>query len=237
MQVLLVEPDRELADYLTRGLREEGIIVDHFNHESIAWTAVENAPRRIGKGRTWDVIILDNDGGDQSAIDCIQRLRQAKSTAPVLLLNRQDSAEARTAALQAGADDCMSKPLLFAELLARIRSLARRFNHQGNSVLEYGDIRVDLASQRVTRGGRPVMLTQREYELLVLLMQNPEEVLSRTRIYEHGWQEMPSGQTIALEAFVMRLRRKLEMYGPRVIFTVYGRGYLLSSQNNPSAHR
>jgi two-component system copper resistance phosphate regulon response regulator CusR len=125
-----------------------------------------------------------------------------------------------------GADDYLCKPFAFDELLARVRALTRRQDRGRDTVLSYADVRIDLATQRVERAGHRLELTAKEQALLVLFLRHPGEVLSRTRIYEHVWDERYDGLSNTLEVHVMELRRKLEAHGPRLIHTRRGRGYV-----------
>jgi DNA-binding response OmpR family regulator len=145
----------------------------------------------------------------------------------VLFLTARDAVDDRVRGLDAGADDYLAKPFAFAELLARIRALVRRRDAAEGTTLEFRDVRVDLASQRAERAGQPLSLTAKEYALLVFFLRHAGRVLSRTRIYEHVWDERYDGLSNTLEVHVKELRRKLEAHGPRLIHTLRGRGYLL----------
>jgi DNA-binding response OmpR family regulator len=143
----------------------------------------------------------------------------------VLFLTARDAVDERVRGLDAGADDYLCKPFAFDELLARIRALLRRGENRPDSVLSLGDLELDLKTQRATRAGHALDLTAKEYSLLVYLLRHPNEVLSRTRIYEHVWDERYDGVSNTLEVHVMELRRKLEAHGGRLIHTERGRGY------------
>jgi two-component system copper resistance phosphate regulon response regulator CusR len=148
-------------------------------------------------------------------------------TAPVLFLTARDAVSDRVRGLDGGADDYLCKPFAFEELLARIRVLVRRQDRAASTVVCHGDVRVDLATQRVERAGHSLDLTAREYALLVFFLRHPGEVLSRTRIYEQVWDERFDGLSNTLEVHVMEVRRKLEAHGPRLIHTLRNRGYRL----------
>jgi DNA-binding response OmpR family regulator len=147
-------------------------------------------------------------------------------TTPVLFLTARDAVEQRVQGLNAGADDYLCKPFDFAELLARVQALLRRWPGSIGARVEHLDVAMDLVTQRVERAGKPLDLTAKEQSLLLFFLRHPGEVLSRTRIYEHVWQESFDGLSNTLEVHVMELRRKLEAHGPRLIHTVRGRGYL-----------
>jgi two-component system copper resistance phosphate regulon response regulator CusR len=128
-----------------------------------------------------------------------------------------------------GADDYLCKPFAFEELLARVRALIRRPDRRTATVLTHAEIAIDLATQSVQRSGHRLDLTAREYTLMVFYLRHPGEVLSRTRIYEEVWDELYDGVSNTLEVHIMELRKKLEAYGPRLIQTVRGRGYVFGN--------
>ena len=143
----------------------------------------------------------------------------------MLFLTARDAVSDRVRGLDAGADDYLCKPFAFEELLARVRALARRRDGAATVLASHG-VRLDLATQRAEREGRSLDLTAKEQALLLFFLRHPSEVLSRTRIYEHVWDERYDGLSNTLEVHVMELRRKLEARGPRLIHTLRGRGYL-----------
>jgi two-component system copper resistance phosphate regulon response regulator CusR len=147
------------------------------------------------------------------------------------VLTARDAVPDRVAGLDAGADDYLPKPFAFDELLARVRALARRPAGTGGTVLSHAGVRADLATHRVERAGRRLDLTAKEYALLVFFLRHPGEVLSRTRIYEHVWDERYDGVSNTLEVHVKDLRRKLEAFGPRLIHTLRYRGYKFGVEN------
>jgi two-component system copper resistance phosphate regulon response regulator CusR len=219
IRVLVVEDEPAIADFLMRGLREEGYAVELAPDGNSAWNAL-----RSGE---WDLVILDWWLPDQDGLSILQRLRQIKCPTPVLFLTARDAVSDRVRGLDAGADDYLPKPFAFEELLARIRALVRRREAVENTMLVHRDLRVDLASQRAERNRHTLHLTAKEHALLVFLMRHAGQVLSRTRIYEHVWDERYDGISNTLEVHVKELRRKMEAHGPRLIHTLRGRGYLL----------
>jgi two-component system, OmpR family, copper resistance phosphate regulon response regulator CusR len=144
----------------------------------------------------------------------------------VLFLTARDAVADRVRGLDGGADDYLCKPFAFDELIARVKALVRRRDRSAEMTLAHGDVSVDLAAQRARRAGRPIDLTAKELALLTFFLRHPGQVLSRTRIYDHVWDESFDGLSNTLEVHVMELRRKLEVQGPRVIHTIRGRGYL-----------
>jgi two-component system, OmpR family, copper resistance phosphate regulon response regulator CusR len=218
IRILVVEDEAEIADFLVRGLREEGFTVEHA-HDGVS------AEHRL-RFADWDIVLLDRSLPDMDGLAILRRHRESGGDVPVLVLTARDAVSDRVRGLDSGADDYVCKPFAFEELLARVRALVRRPRGGGVSTLVVGDMQVDLATHRATRAGKQMDLTAKEQALLVFFLRHPGEVLSRTRIYEHVWDERYDGTSNTLEVHVMELRRKLEAKGPRLIHTVRGRGYL-----------
>ncbi len=217
-RILLIEDGPDIADFVVRGLREEGFTVEH------AADGVTGRHRLTTEA--WDVVLLDWWLPGVSGLEIVKGHRAAGGTTPVLFLTARDAVSDRVRGLDGGADDYLCKPFAFEELLARVRSLTRRADRRPGTVLAAADVTADLASQRVERAGRRLDLTAREYSLLLFFLRHPGEVLSRTRLYEHVWDERYDGLSNTLEVHVMEVRRKLEARGPRLIHTVRGRGYV-----------
>lgn len=227
IRVLVIEDESTIADFLVRGLREEGYVVEHAANGGIGWIML-----RSGE---WDLVILDWWLPDEDGLTLLQRFRQVGRHTPVLFLTARDAISDRVRGLDAGADDYLPKPFAFEELLARIRALVRRKEAGEHRIIAYQDVRVDLAAQRAERSGHDLPLTAKEHGLLVFFLRHPGQVLSRTRIYEHVWDERYDGLSNTLEVHVKELRRKLEAHGPRMIHTLRGRGYLLGDA--PGVHQ
>ncbi|MBI1904297.1 MAG: response regulator transcription factor [Planctomycetia bacterium] len=221
MKVLVVEDDPTIADFLVRGLREEGCAVDHAARGDEAWGRMSASP--------WDVIVLDWRLPGPDGLTLLKRLRREGDLTPVLFLTARDTVDDRVQSLDSGADDYLCKPFAFDELLARLRALVRRRDYRTDAVLKYADVSLDLVSHRAERGGAPLNLTAKEESLLAFLLRHPEQVLSRNRIYEQVWDERYDGLSNTLEVHIMELRRKLEARGPRLIHTLRGRGYWLGN--------
>lgn len=217
-RILLVEDDAEIAEFVAQGLREEGLLV--------TMAADGKAGRDEMESSQWDLVILDWWLPQCDGITLLKRLREAGRSVPVLFLTARDAVTQRVEALNAGADDYLCKPFAFEELLARVHALLRRLPGSKDAVWKHLDIVLDLATNRAERAGHALQLTAREQALLHFFLRHPGEVLSRTRLYEHVWQEQYDGLSNTLEVHVMELRRKLETFGPRVIQTVRGRGYM-----------
>jgi two-component system copper resistance phosphate regulon response regulator CusR len=230
VRLLVIEDDEEIADFVSRGLREEGFHVEVVADGLSGWEALRTA--------TWDVVLLDWWLPGQDGLTVLERFRQVNQTTPVLFLTARDGVTERIQGLNTGADDYLCKPFAFAELVARVHALLRRRAGAG-ATLAHQDVVMDLASQRVERAGHALDLTAKELALLLFFLRHPGEVLSRTRIYEHVWQESFDGLSNTLEVHIMGLRRKLEAHGARLIHTVRARGYLfgdappLSQQEKP----
>lgn len=221
IRILTVEDDALIASSLVRGLREEGFTVEHAADGEAAWLALQSGH--------WDLVILDWWLPGQDGLDVLRRLRGRDRDTPVLFLTARDAVSDRVRGLDGGADDYLCKPFAFDELLARIRALLRRSEGRAGTTLTVGDVEVDLATQKVARADHPLELTAKEYALLVYFLRNPGRVLSRTRIYEHVWDERYDGVSNTLEVHVSELRRKLEAHGGRLIHTLRGRGYVFGS--------
>jgi DNA-binding response OmpR family regulator len=220
MRLLIVEDDPELAAVLVRGFREHDIETVH------ASTVVEaRAQALLG---TFDVLLLDVMLPGGSGFDLCRDFRREGRTTPILMLTARDTVDDRVRGLDAGADDYLSKPFAFRELLARVRALSRRRPAFVPQVVEVANLVVDLASHRVTRSGNPVELTAKEFALLECLALHAGRVVDRTTITAHVWDDNHDPFTNVLEVLVRRLRRKLDDgFEPKLIQTVRGSGYLL----------
>ena len=222
LKLLVVEDQPDFADFVVRGLREEGFTVEAAADARAAWHALT--------GAEWDVVLLDRGLPGEDGLSLLKRFRAAGHATPVLMLTARDAVPDRVAGLDAGADDYLPKPFAFDELLARVRALARRPSTSTGTTLALADVRVDLATQRAERAGEKLDLTAKEYALLVFFLRHPGQVLTRTRIYEHVWDERYDGVSNTLEVHVKELRRKLEGLGPRLIHTLRNRGYRFSAE-------
>ena len=225
IRVLVIEDDAEIADFVVRGLREEGYTVEQAADGVDGWHRLTGGP--------WDVVLLDWWLPGTDGLTLLRRFREAGHAAPVLFLTARDAVSDRVQGLNVGADDYLCKPFDYEELLARVRALARRPTTTTGTVLSHVDVRVDLATHRAERGGSRLDLTAKEQALLVFFLRHPDEVLSRTRIYEHVWDERYDGLSNTLEYHVMELRKALEAHGPRLVHTLRGRGYLFGARPDP----
>jgi two-component system OmpR family response regulator len=223
VRVLVVEDEVKMAALLQRGLREEGYAVDVASDGREAlWLATENG---------YDAIVLDVMLPDVDGFEVCRRLREAGRWSPVLMLTARDGVADRVTGLDAGADDYLTKPFSFAELLARLRALVRRGAPERPATLQVGDLVLDPATRRVVRDGTPVDLTPREFALLEFLMRHPGEVLSRTRLIEHVWDFAFEGDSNVVDVYVRYLREKVDRpFGRDSIETVRGAGYRLREE-------
>jgi two-component system OmpR family response regulator len=223
MRLLLAEDDLKLANALDRGLRRAGYGVD-VAHDGDA--ALLNA--RVYE---YDVVVLDVMLPGPDGVEVCRTLRDEQRWSPVLLLTARDQVADRIRGLDAGADDYLVKPFDFGELLARLRALTRRGPTPRPPTLAVGDLRVDPATRRVTRAGRNVELTAREFGVLEFLTRHAREVVTRTQLLDHVWDENFMGSTNVVDVYVGYLRAKLERpFGRPLIHTVRGAGYRLEPE-------
>ena len=214
----MVEDEAKLAGLLQRGLAEEGHAVDvaHDGAEA-AW---------LGTEHPYDAIVLDVVLPDVDGFAVCRALRARDRWAPVLMLTARDAVEDRVRGLDVGADDYLTKPFAFPELLARLRALLRRGAAVRPAVLAVGDLTLDPATREVRRAGRPIELTGKEHALLECLMRSPEQVLSRASLLEHVWDFAFDGDPHVLSVYVGYLRDKIDKpFGRRSLQTVRGVGY------------
>jgi two-component system OmpR family response regulator len=218
VRILLVEDDRMLADAVARALHQ----LAHSVHMAEGGQDADDA---LASGE-FDLVILDLGLPQMDGFEVLRRLRQRKSTVPVLVLTVRDSVEDLVTGLDLGADDYLTKPFQLAELEARVRALIRRAHGAAGAQLEHGALRLDVAGRRLFCNGQPVELSPREFAVLELLLLREGRVVTKQQIAEHlyGWEEM--SRSNAVDVFIYRLRRKLEPSGVDVR-TVRGMGYLI----------
>ncbi|HEX7512072.1 MAG TPA: response regulator transcription factor [Candidatus Methylomirabilis sp.] len=220
MRILLVEDDKKVASFIRKGLEEEGYAVDV--------AADGEAGLFMGLDRLHDLIILDVMLPKKPGFQVLRELRQAKVATPVLMLTARDTVEDKVQGLDAGADDYLTKPFVFAELLARVRALLRRRAEARSPRLQVANLVLDPATRSVTRGGQPITLTNREFALLEYLMRNAGRVLTRTAITEHVWDYDFDSGTNVIDVYVNYLRKKIDAsHEPKLLHTVRGAGYVL----------
>jgi two-component system copper resistance phosphate regulon response regulator CusR len=218
MRLLLVEDDPELASVLESGFREHGIQVSRASTAPIGRAAAMRA--------SFDVIVLDVMLPGGSGIELCRELRGNGNATPILMLTARDAIDDRVAGLEVGADDYVTKPFAFRELVARVRALARRRPALVPRVVAVADLEVDLASRHVRRAGQPIELTAKEFALLEFFVLHRGEVVDRAAITAHVWDDNHDPFTNVLEVLVRRLRRKIDdAFEPKLIHTLRGAGY------------
>lgn len=226
MRLLVIEDDSKVARMLCRGLREEGYQVDHAGdgEEGLYQASAE----------VHDLIILDVLLPVLDGFEVLQRLRLRGSTVRVLMLTARDTVNDRVRGLESGADDYLIKPFAFAELVARVRALLRRPRASEPSVFEVAELRLDTRRRTVSRAGREVSLTAKEFAVLECLMRRPGEVATRTRIAEEAWDENFDPLSNVIDVTVHHLREKVDRgFACRLIHTVRGRGYVVRPESEP----
>jgi DNA-binding response OmpR family regulator len=227
MRILIVEDDRKLAEFVARGLRAERFAVD------LAADGIEGL--RYLEAYEYDLIVLDLMLPQMSGGELLRRLRVSRPSLPVLVLTARDATEDKVTHFEAGADDYLTKPFDFAELLVRIKALLRRTPAPRADVLRIGDLEVNRLTQQVRRAGERIELTNKEYGVLEYLLSSPGRVFSRTMILEHVWDQSFEGVTNIVDVYVRYLRRKLDDPFPvKLIHTVRGVGYCI---REPEARR
>jgi two-component system, OmpR family, response regulator len=220
MRVLVVEDDVKMAALLHRGLAEEGLAAD------VARTG-DDALWMAGAAE-YDAIVLDVMLPGADGFEVCRRLRESGSWSPILMLTARDAVEDRVAGLDSGADDYLTKPFSFAELLARLRSLARRPAVERPAVLEVAGLRLDPATRQVWRGDAEIHLSAKEFALLETFMRRPGEVLSRYQLLEHCWDYGYENRSNVVDVYVRYLRKKVDRpFGRDSIETLRGAGYRL----------
>jgi len=221
VRALLVEDDTTIADFVVRGLREAGLVVDHAVDGEAGLTAATTQP--------YDVAIVDLMLPKRDGLSLIEGLRRRGVTTPVLILSARRSVDDRVRGLQTGGDDYLTKPFAFAELLARVQALIRRATRTPEpTTLTVEDVTLDLLSRRVTRAGKPIDLRPREFTLLEYLMRNHGNVVSKTMILSHVWEYNFDPQTNIVDVLVSRLREKIDRpFETKLLHTVRGVGYVL----------
>ena len=220
MRILLVEDEKDLANIIKQGLEEEGYVVDMAHDGEEGLYMAENFPG--------DVIILDIMLPVIDGLSILSRIRRKGITIPVLLLTARDALIDKIKGLDTGADDYLTKPFEFTELLARIRSLLRRSSDKKEAVIHIGDLEINTASHEVVRGSTPIKLSAREYALLEYLAYNVDIVLSRTDIVEHIYHEDTEMDSNVVDVYINYLRNKIDKdFDTKLIQTVRGAGYML----------
>jgi DNA-binding response OmpR family regulator len=221
MKILVVEDERRVGQFVEKALNEQNYTAKLVRSCAAAREALAESP--------YDAVVLDLGLPDGDGLELLREWRAKGFNEPVLVLSARDAVEDRVRGLNVGADDYLAKPFSVDEVIARVRSLLRRHGSAKQTVLSHGAVRVDLLAHAVTCNGRPVVLTNREFALLELFLQNPKRVLTRTLISERVWEASYDLETNLIDVYVRRLRQKLETPGQGpFIRTVRGTGYQLA---------
>jgi two-component system copper resistance phosphate regulon response regulator CusR len=228
MRILLVEDEHDAAHMLAKGLREHSHAVD-VSHDG------DDALERVSIN-DYDLLVLDVMLPRRSGLDVCREVRRSGSTVPILMLTARNAVEARVAGLDAGADDYLTKPFAFDELLARVRALGRRMPAIRPDVITVGDLEIDTRAKAVKRNGEAIELTAKEFALLEFLAHRQGEVVGRAEIAEHVWDDTFDPFSNLIEVYVQRLRRKTEANGGRrLIYTRRGQGYVMTTTGDGDA--
>ena len=220
MRVLVVEDEVRLAGALKRGLQAEGFVVD------VSHDGLDGLERT--RQNEYDAVVLDVMLPKLSGYRVVQALRADRNWVPVLMLSAKDGEYDQADGLDAGADDYLTKPFSYVVLVARLRALLRRGTPERPVALAAGDLVLDPASKRVTRGDVEITLTAREFALLEYLMRHAGEVVSKVELLEHVWDLYDTGEANVVEVYIGYLRRKIDQpFGRRAVTTVRGAGYRL----------
>ena len=224
MRLLFAEDEPDLNRIVTKKLTEEGYSVDSCLNGEDALYYLESAE--------YDVAVLDIMMPGMDGLQVLRKIRDEGNTVPVLFLTARDSIHDRVQGLDAGAEDYLVKPFSFEELMARLRVITRNKETQKGSILKAGDLEMDIAAHRVTRGGTEISLSAKEFQILQYLMFNQNLVLSREKIEEHIWNFDYEGGTNVIDVYMYHLRKKIDQgYDVKRIITVRGVGYKLNGED------
>jgi len=221
MRILVVEDDLKIAEFIQKGLKSSGFAVDHATTGSQGLEMASAAP--------YDTLVVDIMLPELDGITLIKKIRAEKNNTPVIILSARNRVDDRVKGLHAGADDYLTKPFAFSELVARIQALIRRVGNVTDPVnLTYADLSLDILKRQVKRKNEVIELQPLEFSLLEYLLRNKERVVSRTMIMEHVWDYNFDPMTNVVEARICRLREKIDKdFEPKLIHTVRGAGYVL----------
>jgi two-component system copper resistance phosphate regulon response regulator CusR len=223
MRILVIEDERKVAEFVARGLRAERFAVDVANDGQAGWD--------MAKACQYDLVVLDLMLPGLNGLEVLKRIRRQGSQAPVLILTARAGTAEKVEKFEAGADDYLTKPFAFDELLVRVKALLRRGSPDRSSLLRVGDLEIDRQKQQARRAGKRIELTSKEYSLLEYLASNAGRIMSRTMIIEHVWDESFQGLTNIVDVYVRHLRSKVDDPSPKkLIRTVRGVGYSISDE-------
>ena len=224
MRLLVVEDDPKLSSFIQRGLEEEQYAVDVASDGEQGWY--------LSQLYDYDLILLDIMLPQMDGLTLCSKLRSNQNDTPIIMLTARDTVEDRVIGLDVGADDYLVKPFAFAELLARIRALLRRQEYSAVVSLRVADLTLDPIKHQVSRGGKVIELTGKEYALLEFLLRHAGEVVTRTRLIEHVWDQHFDSDTNVIDVYVSYLRQKMDRpFATKLLHTVRGVGYVLRDES------
>jgi len=222
MKILVVEDEKKIAAFIRKGLEAAGFVVDVSHHGDEGFTLATTRP--------YDALVLDIMLPGKDGLSILRNLRERKMAVPVILLTARSELNERLEGLNLGADDYLTKPFFIEELIARLHVVTRRASGSSQSILSVEDLTVNLLTREVTRGGRKIELTAREFALLESLMRSPGRVLTRAQICEQVWDYNFDPGTNLVEVYVQRLRKKVDDDAPvKLIETIRGVGYRMKA--------
>ena len=222
MKILVVEDDRTVGQYVKRGLEEQRY------HADLVEDGMEGL--RLASGGRYDLIVLDLRLPEMNGLEVLRTLRDRGNTTPILVLTAQDAVDFKVQALRSGADDYVTKPFAFEELLARVEALGRRPKEIRSAVLRVGDLELDGETREVRRAGERIELTPKEYTVLEYLMRHAGRVMSRTLITEYAWDYHFDPGTNIVDVVINRLRKKVDTgHAQKLVHTVRGVGYVVKA--------
>jgi two-component system copper resistance phosphate regulon response regulator CusR len=225
MRLLVVEDEKRIADFLCRGLQGAGYAVDA--------AATASAAMELMHAADYDLVILDLMLPDMDGLQVLEKIRNRKLGPPVLILSARGGLDDRVKGLETGADDYLTKPFAFVELLARVRALLRR-GQPAPEKLQVADLALDALRRKVTRAGETIELAPKEFGILEYMMRNRGRPLSRTMIVEHVWDMDYDGLTNIVDVYIRHLRSKIDdRYPQKLIQTVRGIGYMIDAPEKP----
>ena len=224
MRIILIEDDKKIAAFIKKGLEEEHYAVDvfHDGEDGAYWATVND----------YDLIILDIMLPGKDGIEICNEIRHKNILTPILMLTAKTSIEDRVKGLDTGADDYLTKPFAFEELFARVRSLLRRNQAYKTKTLKIADLELDPASRKVSRAGKKIALTGKEYALLEYLMRNKGRVLTETMIIDHVWDMNFDPESNIVNVYIHHLREKVDRgFGKKLIHTIRSLGYTITDED------
>ncbi len=224
MRILIVEDDKKIAGFIKKGLAEEHYAVDVFydGEEGAYWAQVND----------YDLIILDIMLPGKDGIEVCKEIRNKNIVTPIIMLTAKDALENKIKGLDAGADDYLTKPFSFEELLARVRALFRRTQKYKTKTLKAADLELDFVNRKVTRAGKNITLTGKEYALLEYLMRNNGRIVTETMIIEHVWDMDFDSLTNVANVYIHHLRQKIDRnFDKKLIHTIRGVGYIMKEDD------